>query len=372
VATRKTKEPLRMAVVGLGHFAQVAVLPAIEQLPGVTLAALVSGDPEKLHELGDRYGVTERRGYDELDDLLAGGSIEAVYVVTPNDLHRKHALVALRRGVHVLCEKPMAATEEECREMIRAAEEGKARLMIGYRLHFEAGNLHAIELVKGGAIGQPRLFNSTFTMQVREHNIRIEPRPGAGPVYDIGIYCINAARYLLREEPVEVSAMALANPDDPRFENVDEGVAATLRFPSGALASFSISFGAASRASYEVVGTTGSVQVENAYEYTESMVVRHQPEEGKPKQRKFGKRDQIAAELQYFSKCIRAGKEPEPSGWEGLADVRIIQAVERAAHTGERVTLEPFERDRRPSEAQEIEVPPHDEPDTVNVDSASR
>jgi predicted dehydrogenase len=371
MGTRKTKEPLRMAVVGLGHFAQVAVLPGIQQLSSVELTALVSGSTTKLDELGDKYGVSERRSYAELDQLLASGAVDAVYIVTPNDLHAPLAIRAAEHGVHVLCEKPLAPTVAECADVIRACERSGVKLMVGYRLHFEAGNLHAIELVQSGQIGEPRVFNSTFTMQVREDNIRTEPRPGAGPLFDIGVYCINAARYLLREEPVEVSATIVRRPDDPRFAHVEEAVAATLRFPSGVLASFVVSFGAASRASYEVVGTTGAVQVENAYEYAEAMTVRHLVDGEKPKQRRFGRRDQIAAEIEHFARCVRRGEDPEPSGWEGLADVRVIAAIHQAASLGQQVALPAFDRDQRPGREQEIEVPPHGEPRTVEVESAS-
>jgi predicted dehydrogenase len=368
---RRTAPPLRMAVAGLGHFAQVAVLPGINQLSSVELTALVSGNPEKLDELGDRYGVERRLDYDGLGELLSNGSVDAIYLTVPNDLHAPLTILAAQHGVHVLCEKPMAPTSEDCRAMIRACRDGGVKLMIAYRLHFEAGNLAAVELVKSGAIGEPRVFNSTFTMQVREDNIRVQDRPGAGPLHDIGVYCINAARYLLREEPIEVIATAVARPDDPRFAHVDESVAATLRFPSGALASFVCSFGAADRSHYEVIGTTGGVLVDNAYEYATGIELK-QLGEGKPRKRRFGKRDQIAAEIEYFARCVAQGVDPEPSGLEGLADVRVIEAIQQARASGARVTLPPVERTRRPDADQEIEVPPHGKPDVVDAESASR
>jgi predicted dehydrogenase len=155
-----------MAVIGQGHFAQAAVLPAIEQLDDVELTALFSGSDEKLSELGSRYGVRTLAHYDELDSLLARGIVDAVYIAVPNDLHAEMTLVAARHGVHVLCEKPMAPTEAECLQMIRACEQRRVKLMIAYRLHFQAANLVAIEIIRGGELGDPRIFNSTFSMQV--------------------------------------------------------------------------------------------------------------------------------------------------------------------------------------------------------------
>src|SRR5512139_3841884 len=148
---------LRMAVIGQGHFAQHAVLPAIDQLENVELAALVSGSDHKLTELGAMYGVKTLAHYDELDELLAGGTIDAVYIAVPNDRHAEMTLIAARHGVHVLCEKPMAPTEAECMQMIRACELRRVKLMIGYRLHFETANLIAIEVARGGEIGEPRI-----------------------------------------------------------------------------------------------------------------------------------------------------------------------------------------------------------------------
>src|SRR5690606_19530964 len=153
-------------------------------------------------------------------------------------------------------EKPMAPTEAECAQMIRACEQRGVKLMIAYRLHFESANLVAIELVRGGEIGAPRIFTSVFTMQVREGNTRVQPRRGAGPIYDVGVYCVNAARYLFRSEPVEVSALRLTG-EDARFASVEEAYAVTLRFPEERVAQFTCSFGAYPRASYHVVGTEG-------------------------------------------------------------------------------------------------------------------
>ena len=195
--------PVRYAVIGLGHIAQVAVLPAFEHATeNSQLTALVSDDPQKLSTLQRRYGVPHVFSYEDLDECLE--LVEAVYIALPNSMHGEFAVRAAEAGVHVLCEKPMAVTVEECERMIAVAREHDVRLMVAYRLHFEHVNLKAIGLLEQGVIGEPKLFNSTFSMRVRPGDIRTKRAMGGGTLYDIGVYCINAARNLFRAEPTQV------------------------------------------------------------------------------------------------------------------------------------------------------------------------
>src|SRR3954465_4082551 len=203
------KRLIRYAVVGCGHIAQVAVLPAFGNARrNSKLAAIVSGDPVKRAELCKKYDVPKAVDYDQYDQLLKSGDIDAVYIALPNNMHAEYTERAARAGIHVLCEKPMAVTEAECELMAREAREDKVKLLVAYRLHFERANLEAGEIARSGRIGEPRLFNSTFTMHVVPGNIRVRSELGGGTLYDIGIHCINAARGLFREEPIEVRAMA--------------------------------------------------------------------------------------------------------------------------------------------------------------------
>ncbi len=369
MGARATK--LRIGVIGQGHFAQAAILPALEQLDSVEIAALISGSKNKLAELGERYGVRALGDYSELDRLLEREKLDAVYIAVPNDLHAEMTVVSARHGCHVLCEKPMAPTEAECMQMIRACEQRRRKLMIAYRLHFEAANLCAIEIARGGEIGDPRLFNSVFSMQVKDGNIRVQPRRGGGPLYDIGIYCINAARYLFRTEPIEVTALRYAG-RDPRFTSADEAYSVSMRFPDERVAQFVCSFGAADRSTYTLVGTDGVLTLDNAYEYVADEMRLHVKGPHGEKTRTFQKRDQIAAEVEYFARCIRDDIDPEPSGCEGLADVRIIQALQQSARFGRAVPIEPIPRRKRPDLGQEIRIDPHDEPPLVDVDSPSQ
>ena len=259
---------VRYAVLGLGHIAQAAVLPAFKHARrNSVLAALVSGEEKKLKQLGRRYGVKRLCGYDGVDELFGSGEIDAVYIALPNDMHKEYTIRAARAGLHVLCEKPMAVTASDCEEMIAATRDAKVKLMIAYRLHFERANLEAAKLARTGKLGELRFFNSEFSMQVSDDNIRLNPpEKGGGPLYDIGIYCINAARYCLSEDPVEVWATATRS-NDQRFREVDETVAATMRFKDERLATFTCSFGAADRSVFTITGTKGSVTLEPAYEY---------------------------------------------------------------------------------------------------------
>jgi predicted dehydrogenase len=362
---------VRYAVVGLGHIAQVAILPAFAHAENSQVTALVSDDPEKLEKLGRKYRVKGRFSYSQYDDCLGSGLVDAVYIALPNHLHREYAERAARHGVHVLCEKPMAVTEEDCLSMIRAAEENNVKLMVAYRLHFEEANLKAIDLVQSGRLGDARLFDSVFTMTVKEGDIRLNPRElGGGTLYDIGIYCINAVRNLFGAEPMEVVAFS-ANNGDQRFLQCEETTSAILRFPGRErLATFTCSFGAADVSTYRVVGSKGDLVMDPAYEYAGELKQRVTID-GRTRERTFAKRDQFAAELISFSECILSGSAPEPSGWEGLADVRIIRALYRAADSGQPVTLEPFSKDERPSLDQELRRPAVRKPDLVNTEAPS-
>lgn len=366
-----SKSKVRYAVVGLGHIAQAAVLPAFRSAHNSELLALVSADNEKLKTLGRKYGLEHLYSYADYGRALS--NVDAVYLALPNHLHREYAERAAASGVHVLCEKPMAVTVEDCRSMIAAARQNHSKLMIAYRLHFEAGNLHAVELANNGRLGDVRVFSSDFAQQVAEGNVRItQPvSHGGGPVYDMGVYCINAARYLFRAEPLEISAFAASQRGDERFSTAEEMVSVVMRFPGERLATFTCSFGAAYTGRYTLLGTKGKLEADPAYGYANAL--EHQVTiDGKTTRRKFPKRDQFAAELVYFSDCIRQDKDPEPSGIEGLIDVRIIQAIYESIRNRSTISLAEPAAKKRPSPEQEIHRPAHDEPEIVKAHPPSK
>jgi glucose-fructose oxidoreductase len=350
----KSDEPIRYAVLGQGYIAQAAVLPAFAHARrNSRLAALVSGDAAKRKALSRRYDVPAY-SYGQFEDALDEARIDAVYVALPNDQHREWTVRSARLGRHVLCEKPLAVTVRDCRAMIGACRRAGVKLMTAYRLHFERATLRAIEAVRRGEVGRAKLFVSSFTNDVKPPNIRLEADQGGGTFYDIGIYCINAARHLFEAEPEEVFAMATA---PKKGASVEESATAMLRFPGDRLATFCLSFGTDKTSEYRVVGASGSLRVEPGYELAKGLA-HHYRHGGNESAVAYGKRDQFAPELLYFSDCILEDRDPQPSGEEGLADVRVIEALYRSARTGRSVKLAPRPMRTQPSPRNEKTRPP--------------
>ncbi|HYJ11935.1 MAG TPA: Gfo/Idh/MocA family oxidoreductase, partial [Polyangiaceae bacterium] len=257
---------IRYAVVGAGNIAQVAVLPAFAHATeNSELVALVSGDPEKRAELAERHEIDYVGDYPELERVLERAEVDAVYIATPNTLHVDAALRAARQKVHVLCEKPMATSVADCEAIAGACEQAGVKLMVAYRLHFEEASLRALEIVRSGQLGEPRIFDSVFTHVVRPGDIRQRPELGGGATYDLGVYCINAARTLFGEEPVLVYATAQFR------DNVDDTTTAILQFPHHRVAQFTVGNSCAAVSSYRISGTDGNLRVEPAYDYAEGL-----------------------------------------------------------------------------------------------------
>ncbi|PWT97552.1 MAG: gfo/Idh/MocA family oxidoreductase [Candidatus Melainabacteria bacterium] len=365
------KNKVRFAVAGLGHIAQIAVLPAFKHASEkCELTALISNDSEKIEDLSRKYDIDRAWSYDQFDEALSCGCFDALYIALPNDMHKAFAIRAANAGVHVLCEKPMAVTPGDAGEMIEAARRNRVKLMVAYRLHFEKANMTAVDLIQKGEIGQARLFNSSFTMQVKEGNIRMQAERGGGPLHDIGIYCINAARYLFQAEPIEAMAIT-AKSADPRFIEIEECCGAVLRFPDEKIANFYCSFGAADVQWYEVIGSEGSIYLEPSYAYDREseLTVRN---DGQEERHKFPKRDQFAPELLHFAECILENKEPRPSGEEGLNDLKVIKAIQESAASGKLVAIESHSRSSKPNRELVIEKPPVITPHLINAESGSR
>jgi len=360
-----SQEKIRYAVVGMGHIAQVAILPAFKNTKNSELVTIVSGESEKRDKVGRKYRLEHVYSYDGYDRALS--EVDAVYLALPNHLHREYAVRAAQAGVHVLCEKPMAVTAKECQEMIDAAEQNDVKLMVAYRLHFEAANLEAIQLGESGKLGELRFFTSEFVQQVAGDNLRVseDVGHGGGPVYDMGVYCINAARYLFGEEPTSVFATT-ANDGEKRFERTEEMTSVVMRFPQERIATFTCSFGAADISRYTLAGTKGTLTLDPAYDYSIKLARRLVIGE-RTTTKQYAKRDQFAAEILYFSNCILNNEEPEPSGLEGLADIRVVEGIYQSAKNSSVVALPELPAKKRPSMEQRIDRPGHEKPKTVRV-----
>jgi predicted dehydrogenase len=363
---RSRGEKIRYAVVGAGNIAQVAVLPAFAHAKeNSELVALVSGDEEKRAVLREKYGLELDGDYDAYESILERGRIDAVYIATPNTLHKEYALRAASAGVHVLCEKPLAPTVEDCATIARACQENSVKLMVAYRLHFEEANLKALEIARSNELGELRLFSSFFSHVVRADDIRRKPELAGGAAYDLGVYCINAARNLFESEPISVYATA-AEKDD-----TDDTTTVVLRFPGDRMAQFSVSNSTADVSSYRIAGARGDLRVEPAYDYA-GEIVHYLTVNGKTRRQAFEKRDQFAPELVYFSDCIQNDTSPEPSAEEGIRDIRVVEAILRSIRTGGVVELAPLpRRETTPSLVQGMRKPALDKPETVKAPGPS-
>jgi len=358
--------PVRFAVVGLGYIAQSAALPAFAHADGCELAALVSDDAVKRTRLARTYHVPDTWSYAEFDECLQSG-IDAVYIALPNTQHAEFAIRAAKAGVHVLTEKPMATSVRDATRMIAAARAGGVRLMVAYRLHYQPANLAALAIARSGKLGDLRFFSSTFSMQVAPGNSRLRADLGGGSLGGLGIYCINAARTLFSAEPEEVYAISTHR--GARFREVDEMTSAVLRFPGERSAVFTCSFGAGATSAYRLVGSAGRLDLDPAYEETGEFTLRLTVGE-KTSTKVFPAGDQFAPEFIRFAESVRSGRDPEPSGEEGLADLRVIEALHRSARTGRAVRLgrAPVKA-RRVTPAQKLRRPPIEEPALVRAGS---
>jgi len=360
----ETQHKVRYAVAGMGNIAQVAVLPAFRHAQETSeLIAIVSGDLQKRRELCDKYALELDGGYDDLEQVLSDGAIDALYVATPNALHKELTLRAAAAGVNVLCEKPMATSVADCRQMADACAAAKVKLMVGYRLHFDEASLSAIALVESGKLGDPRVFDSVFTHVVRPADIRQRAELGGGALFDLGVYCINAARHLFRDEPVLVFATS------QNRDGVDDTTTAILQFPHGRMAQFTVSSSLAEVSSYRICGTEGDLRVEPAYGYADKLE-HHLTIDDDLSHESFSRRDQFAPELDYFSRCIIEDRTPEPNADEAIADLRIIEAVRLSATSGKPVPLEPREHAGVPEPAP-AKKPPVKKQKPVNAPSPS-
>ncbi len=359
---------IRYGVLGLGHIAQVAVLPAFANAKkNSELTALISGDPTKLKKLGRKYKVKNTFAEKDFLKCLDSGQIDALYIATPNTDHYAYAMEAISKGIHVLCEKPVVPTVAECQRLAHEIEKSDTRFMVAYRLHFDPANLKALSYARSKKLGDLKIFNSTFTMQVEdESNIRLDQEKAGGPLHDIGIYCINACRHLFSDEPIEVFAQAASTKGDKRFKEVPEMVSVLMKFPKDRIANFVCSFGAASTSRFDLIGTKGTLTLDQAYEYAEGMEMTVTINE-KKKVSKFKKHDQFAPELLYFSDCILKNKKPEPSIHEGMADLQVIEAVEKSLREEKPVLVAQNKEVKGPSLEQEIRRPAINKPKTVNV-----
>ena len=330
------------ALVGLGAYALNQIAPNLANTRHAKLTALVSGNLDKANAVADAYGVGRDHvySYDTFDRISDDPEVDVVYVILPNAFHRSWTERAFAAGKHVLCEKPMAGTVEDCEAMIAAGEAAGKRLMIGYRAQFDPYNLRAIDLVQNeiGAVNTVMADHGrTLDLSALRDQWRAkEELAEGGSLYDIGIYSVNGARYLLGEEPVEVTATYLERSDREEV-TVEEGIEWQMTFPSGARALCSSSYLIAGNKRIHVQGAEGEVTLDPATDYyVRNLYVKQGDAQ---RQIVIPQANQFAEMLDEMATAVREDRDPKTPGAEGLRDIRILQAIYRAAETGEAVRI---------------------------------
>lgn len=331
-----TSRKIGYAVIGLGRIAE-HFLPGALATDNSRITGLVSGHRDKADKFAAQYGVPPNSiySYDNFDEIADNAAIDAVYVALPNSMHAEYTIRAAKAGKHVLCEKPMATSVDDCEAMIAACRKANVKLMIAYRCHYEPTHLRAIKLIRDGSLGQVQSIESAFGFNIAPGEWRLDKKlAGGGPLYDVGIYALNACRYLTGEEPVQISGYASVIDHDGRFNQVEENVAWSMKFPSGIVASCSTTYGANMQGYFRVYGSKGWLEVSPAFNYDEvhlrAIFDRTRIDEPSAGRDPY----QFVAEAEHFSKCIIDGTEPQSPGEEGLRDMRYIAQIYRSAGVG--------------------------------------
>lgn len=337
------------AIVGLGRLSLEELLPAFAESKHSRLVALVSGDKAKAQTVARQYGVQEKNLYDykSFDTLKDNPDVQVVYVVLPNSMHAEYTVRAAQAGKHVFCEKPMANTSAECQQMIDACNKAGRKLGLAYRLQYEPHHRALIGMARNKELGTLRLLSADNGQAQGDPNHWRLKRAlaGGGPLPDVGIYCLSAARYLSGEEPVEVMGSMFSTPGDARFKEVEENFIFQLRFPSGFMASCTTGYNVHETRRMRLMGSEAWVEMENAFAYQGLRMRIGRKSKASPKaedttERSYPQPSQFAREMDHFSQCVQENRAPHTPGEEGLADVRIIEALYRSAREGKPMKLE--------------------------------
>jgi len=320
-------------IVGLGRISMQHFMPALKMSKKARVTALVSGHREKADRMAAEYGVASRNiyNYENYDQIVKNTDIDAVYIALPNSMHAEYTIRAAKAGKHVLCEKPMATTVEDARSMIRACEGAQRKLMIAYRCQYEPAHLRAVQLIREGKLGSIQSIESAFGFPIAPNEWRLDKKlAGGGPLMDVGIYCLNASRYLTGEEPSAVKGFSSVVDKDGRFAQVEETLSWTITFPGGVLANCTCTYGSQMPGYFRVRGSKGTMIMEPAFNYDKvhlsgqlagGEALDLSPDEPDPVQ--------FLREAEHMVECILQNKEPKTSGQEGLRDMELMAQIYR-------------------------------------------
>lgn len=340
-------ERVGIAIVGVGRISVNEVLPAFAQSKHAKPVALVSGDRAKALKIARQYNIPESAVLDYRDyEKLAGmPEVQGVYIALPNSMHAEYTIRAARAGKHVLCEKPMANTVAECQSMIDACKGARRRLMIAYRRQYAPVERALVRMIREKKLGELREFVSVNSQNMGDpqHWRLKRALAGGGPLPDVGLYCINEARFLSGEEPVEVIGHTWSTPGDARFREVEESCQFTLRFPSGFVATCSTSYSSHKSQMFRLNASTAYAEMNPAYAYNGNQLRISRVEQGREQtsEVQVEEENQFARELDHFAQCVRQDRQPHTPGEEGLQDQRIIEAIYASARSGRPVKLAP-------------------------------
>jgi predicted dehydrogenase len=329
------------AIVGLGSLSIYQILPAFAKCEKSKPVAFVSGHPDKANKLAARYGINPKNiyNYQNYDSIKENPEVDIIYIVLPNCMHAEYTIRGFQAGKHVLTEKPMACTPTDCQKMIDAGRAAGKKLMVAYRCRYEPYNQEAIRIARSGELGPTQViladtgWNATNPDQWRLKR----DLAGGGSLMDIGIYALNASRYLSGEEPTEINAMIYNAPGDPRFKEVEETVNFQLRFPSGTIANCTSSYGYYATSHYRVIGTQGWLDMDPATWYS-GLRMKVGNRSG-ILEKELPTRDHFALEMDHMSHCVMENKEPLTPGEEGLKDISLMVAIYEAARSGKTVKV---------------------------------
>lgn len=324
------------AIVGLGSFALGQVIPGFLDARLSRIGALVSGNPDKRKQVAERYGVPRSYSYEDYDRLIDDDGVECVYIALPVGLHAEYTIRALKAGKHVLCEKPMASTSQECEAMITAAREAGRQLGVAYRVHFEATNLEALRRFRAGEIGELRHLSTeagfVINPEYPPHAWRLtRALGGGGSMFDIGIYGLNGALMYFDEPPREVSAVYSTPQGDPRFAEVEGGIDWRLRFANGVSVQGASSYTFSYTTGQRMLGSRGSLELQPASTYYDNALSLRRDGQPPALLRPGNPIQQFAAQVDAFSEAARSGTPHRTPGEMGLRDIRLIEAMYRSA-----------------------------------------
>jgi predicted dehydrogenase len=329
------KKKLGVVLVGLGSYATNQLAPALQETKYCKLTGIVTGSPSKKEPWMKKFRIPESNvyNYQNFDRIAQNSEIDIVYIVLPNSLHAEFSIRAAKAGKHVICEKPMAMDEQECLEMIKACKEAGVSLSIGYRLHFDPFNKEMMNLGQKEKMGKIKRIESGHCFYLKDpNNIRAKKDLGGGPLGDLGIYCIQGARYTLGEEPIAVTAKYIDKTNPKVTKEVEEGMEWEMEFPGGAVAKCYTSF--VDECSYLKVETEkGWFKLDPAFAYGG---LKGETSEGPMDLQNI---NQQAAQMDAIAECILKGEPSPVPGEEGIKDVKIISAIFKAADTGGRVEI---------------------------------